>query len=50
MFGTTSQNAVVADIEPIKDEKKEKIKDFAKENPEIAAQLFKSWLKNENEF
>ena len=49
LFGKMSPNAGVADIEPIKDEKKEKVKDFAKENPEIAAQLFKSWLQNENE-
>ncbi|MGV8906693.1 MAG: hypothetical protein ACOH15_08865, partial [Acetobacterium sp.] len=50
MFGKAALNAEVADIEPIKDAKKEKVKDFAKENPEIAALLFKSWLKNENEF
>ena len=36
-------------IHPLKDDKKEKIKEFATTNPEIAAQLFKSWLKNESE-
>jgi len=36
-------------IQPLKDDKKEKIKEFAATNPEIAAQLFKSWLKNESE-
>ena len=36
-------------IKPVKDDKKEKVKEFAQMNPEIAAQLFKSWLKNESE-
>lgn len=36
-------------IKPVLDDKKEKVKDFAAENPEIVAQLFKSWIKNEGE-
>lgn len=39
----------VESIYPLKDDKKDKIKEFATTNPEIAAQLFKSWLKNESE-
>jgi flagellar M-ring protein FliF len=51
LFGalTADKSLPVEPIYPIKDDKKEKIKDFANENPEIAAQLFKSWLKNESE-
>lgn len=46
LFGNVDPNLP---IQPIKDNKKEKIKEFATTNPEIAAQLFKSWLKNESE-
>lgn len=51
VFGalTAEQAAPIEPIYPLKDDKKEKIKDFANANPEIAAQLFKSWLKNESE-
>ncbi len=36
-------------IQAVVDDKKEKVKDFAADNPEIVAQLFKSWIKNEGE-
>ncbi|KNZ41756.1 flagellar basal-body MS-ring/collar protein FliF [Acetobacterium bakii] len=49
LFGELAGKAELPDIQPVKDDKKEKIKEFAKTNPEIAAQLFKSWLKNDNE-
>ncbi|MBK5244787.1 MAG: flagellar M-ring protein FliF [Eubacteriaceae bacterium] len=49
LFGKMSQHEITS-LETIKDEKTENIKDFAKANPEIVAQLFKSWLKNEKEF
>jgi flagellar M-ring protein FliF len=50
LFGEVSvkQQSIKA-IEPVKDDKKDKIKEFAQTNPEIAAQLLKSWLKNDNE-
>lgn len=50
LFGKMAPQPEIPSIETVKGGKTEKIKDFARENPEIAAQLFKSWLKNENEF
>lgn len=41
--------APIMDIKPVVDDRKEKVKEFAAANPEIVAQLIKSWLKNENE-
>ncbi|MFA5636092.1 MAG: flagellar basal-body MS-ring/collar protein FliF [Anaerovoracaceae bacterium] len=39
----------VPQITPVTDARKEQIKDFASSNPEIAAQMIRSWLKSENE-
>lgn len=36
-------------IEPVQDVKQQQIKDFAKQNPEIAAQMIKTWLRSETE-
>jgi len=49
LFGAMAADGLppIEPIQPLKDDKKEKIKEFAQTNPEIAAQLFKSWLKNE---
>ncbi|MBC3888258.1 flagellar M-ring protein FliF [Acetobacterium paludosum] len=49
LFGALAADGLppIETIQPLKDDKKEKVKDFAQTNPEIAAQLFKSWLKNE---
>lgn len=51
LFGALAQDHLpsIEPIQALKDDKKEKIKEFATTNPEIAAQLFKSWLKNESE-
>ena len=51
LFGALAADKTepIEPIHPLKDDKKEKIKEFATTNPEIAAQLFKSWLKNESE-
>jgi flagellar M-ring protein FliF len=51
LFGALAADRLepIEPIHPLKDDKKEKIKEFATTNPEIAAQLFKSWLKNESE-
>lgn len=51
LFGAMAADRLesIEPIHPLKDDKKEKIKEFATTNPEIAAQLFKSWLKNESE-
>lgn len=51
LFGALAADRLnpIEPIHPLKDDKKEKIKEFASTNPEIAAQLFKSWLKNESE-
>ncbi|MBU4438966.1 MAG: hypothetical protein KJ779_05295, partial [Firmicutes bacterium] len=51
LFGALTADKLepIDPIHPLRDDKKEKIKEFATTNPEIAAQLFKSWLKNESE-
>ncbi|PKM61017.1 MAG: flagellar M-ring protein FliF [Firmicutes bacterium HGW-Firmicutes-4] len=51
LFGALAadRSESIEPIHPVKDDKKEKVKEFAATNPEIAAQLFKSWLKNESE-
>ena len=36
-------------ITPVQDVRREEIKEFAKSNPEIAAQMIKSWLRNEED-
>jgi flagellar M-ring protein FliF len=38
----------VQQITPVRDTRKEQIKDFAETNPEIAAQMIRSWLKSDN--
>ncbi|MDD4565427.1 MAG: flagellar basal-body MS-ring/collar protein FliF [Eubacteriales bacterium] len=38
----------VKPITPIKDVRREEVKEFAKSNPEIAAQMIKSWLRSED--
>lgn len=40
---------IVPQITPVKDARKEQVKDFALTNPEIAAQMIRSWLKNDTE-
>jgi len=49
IFEEPLPNIPVMDIQPVVDDKKEKVKDFAAANPEIVAQLIKSWIKNESE-
>ncbi|WKY48585.1 flagellar basal-body MS-ring/collar protein FliF [Eubacteriaceae bacterium ES3] len=49
IFEETVPSIPVRDIKPVVDDKREKVKEFATANPEIVAQLVKSWLKNENE-
>ncbi|NLP29931.1 MAG: flagellar M-ring protein FliF [Clostridiales bacterium] len=39
----------VPPINPIKDAKREEVKEFARSNPEIAAQMIRSWLKNDDD-
>ena len=38
-----------APITPVKDVRKEQIREFAITNPEIAAQMIRSWLKSDEE-
>ena len=50
LFGETGRAATgekFKPIEPVMDMKREEIKEFAKSNPEIAAQMIKSWLRSE---
>ena len=47
IFGHPEQE--VPHIVPIPDKKREEIKDFAKENPELVAQMIKTLLRNEND-
>lgn len=47
VFGETEPVEVVKPITPVMDARREEIKQFAKANPEIAAQMIKSWLKSE---
>ena len=39
----------IGQITPIKDSRGEAIKEFARENPDIVAQMIKSWLRSEND-
>ena len=39
----------IEQITPIKDSRGEAIKEFARENPDIAAQMIKSWLRSDND-
>ena len=47
IFGHPEQE--VAHIVPVPDKKREEIKEFAKENPELVAQMIKTLLRNEND-
>ena len=40
----------IPQITPVRDARKEQIKEFASTNPEIAAQMIRSWLKSDNEY
>jgi flagellar M-ring protein FliF len=48
LFGEPEKEKV-KQIVPLQDEKRKEIIDFAKENPEITAQMIKTWLKSEND-
>lgn len=40
---------LIAKLEPVLDARRTEVKDFALSNPEIAAQMIRTWLKNEND-
>lgn len=46
LFG---QEEELPQITPVRDARREQIRDFAETNPEIAAQMIRSWLKSEND-
>lgn len=46
LFGEEAKETIKP-IAPVQDAKREEVKEFAKINPEIAAQMIKSWLKSE---
>lgn len=48
LFGAAEQEPI-QHITPVQDVRRQEIKDFAKTNPEIAAQMIKSWIRSENE-
>ncbi len=49
LFGEAAEpEEVVKPITPVMDARREEIKQFAKNNPEIAAQMIKSWLRSED--
>lgn len=48
VFGDGESEEVIKPIEPVQDIRREEIKQFAKNNPEIAAQMIKSWLRSED--
>ncbi len=48
LFGETARAEKFKPIEPVMDMRREEIKEFAKTNPEIAAQMIKSWLRSED--
>lgn len=48
LFGE-AEGEPIQPITPIQDHRREEIKEFAKNNPEIAAQMIKSWLKSEGD-
>lgn len=47
VFGEVSEEEIKP-ITPIQDARREEIKQFAKTNPEIAAQMIKSWLRSDD--
>ncbi|GAB1477112.1 flagellar basal-body MS-ring/collar protein FliF [Bacillota bacterium] len=46
LFG---QGEELPQITPVRDARREQIREFAETNPEIAAQMIRSWLKSEND-
>jgi flagellar M-ring protein FliF len=49
VFGEAAEpQEVIKPITPIQDARREEIKQFAKSNPEIAAQMIKTWLRSED--
>ncbi len=46
LFGEVEQEKIKP-ITPVKDVRRDEIKEFAKSNPEIVAQMIKSWLRSE---
>ncbi len=48
VFGEAVPQEEIKPITPIQDARREEIKQFAKSNPEIAAQMIKSWLRSED--
>jgi flagellar M-ring protein FliF len=48
-FGDAAEpQEVIKPITPVQDARREEIKQFAKSNPEIAAQMIKTWLRSED--
>lgn len=47
-FGEAEPVEVIKPITPVQDARREEIKQFAKSNPEIAAQMIKTWLRSED--
>ncbi len=48
-FGETAEpQEAIKPITPVQDARREEIKQFAKSNPEIAAQMIKTWLRSED--
>jgi flagellar biosynthesis/type III secretory pathway M-ring protein FliF/YscJ len=47
LFGEAVEE--VKPITPVQDVRREEVKQFARNNPEIAAAMIKSWLKSEDE-
>jgi flagellar M-ring protein FliF len=47
VFGEPEPVEVIKPITPVQDARRDEIKQFAKNNPEIAAQMIKSWLRSE---
>lgn len=48
VFGEAAEQEEIKPITPIQDARREEIKQFAKSNPEIAAQMIKSWLRSDD--
>lgn len=49
LFGQPKERETSAPITAVTDSRSAAIKDFAKDNPEIVAQMIKSWLRSEND-
>lgn len=48
VFGSVESEEEIKPIIPVQDIRRDEIKQFAKSNPEIAAQMIKSWLRSED--